>query len=58
MSKPYNGIEVVVVAHERVEGTELHPSDTQFLRRVQMEAAHIGAHKRNPEQTERYDRYK
>lgn len=53
--RPYQAVEVVVVPHERVEGPQLGPADTQLLRRVAQEAAHIGPDQRHPQQVEDQD---
>ncbi len=45
-----DGVEVVVVAHEGVEGAQLHPAQTQFLCCVPVETAHVRAHHRHSEQ--------
>lgn len=43
---------VVVVSHERVEGPQLHPSDTQLLSGVATKAADVRPRQRHPEQAE------
>lgn len=41
-----------MVPRERIEGSELHPPLAQFHRGVAPEAADVGAHHRDAEQTE------
>jgi hypothetical protein len=41
-----------MIAHERIESTELHPARAQFIGRVQSEATDIGADVRDAEHVE------
>lgn len=43
---------VIVVSHKRVEGPELHPSNTQFLGGVPPKATDVRPHKGHAEQAE------
>lgn len=48
---------VVVVSHERVKSSELHPSNTQLLGCVAPKATDVCSHQRNAKQTELKHRY-
>ena len=43
---------IIVIAHERIEGTQLHPTRTQLIRRVQSKAADVRSGQGNPEHVE------
>lgn len=48
---------VVVVSHERVKGSELHPSHTQLLGGVASKATDVCSHQRHPKKAELQHRY-
>jgi len=45
-------MDIVMVSHERIKGAELHPANTQLLRRVPEEAADVSANEWNAIQLE------
>ena len=43
--------ECIVVAHERIEGTQLHPSNAQLLSSVASEPTDVSSHEGNSEKS-------
>jgi len=48
-----DGMDVIVVAHEWIEGTELHPANTQLFIRVTKEPTNVSADHRDAVHLER-----
>ena len=48
----YSLSHVVVISHEWIESTKLHPSRTQFVRRIKSKTTNIGSNMRYAEQIE------
>ena len=51
-AKTNSAVDVVVVTHERIEGTDLHPANTKFFSSVAEETTDVSANKRNSKELE------
>ena len=43
---------IIMVAHEWIEGAELHPASAQLLGGIEEKSAHVGSYEGNPKHLE------